>query len=53
MKIYMIQALDGDCFVIDFDNGKCIQFDGEHKLSPISLHPYQKNGAAIFQVAPS
>ena len=28
MKIYILKAKHGDCFVVDFNNGKCILIDG-------------------------
>ena len=28
LKIYILKAKHGDCFVVDFDNGKCILIDG-------------------------
>ena len=41
MKIHLVKAQDGDCFVLDFENGKCILIDGgydflfENSLEPL------------------
>ena len=40
MKIFLTKAQDGDCFVIDFENGKCILIDGGYDfLFDNSLKP--------------
>lgn len=31
MRIYTLQALGGDCFLIDFNNGRCVLIDGGYK----------------------
>ena len=33
MIIYLTKAKDGDCFVIDFENGKCILIDGGYNIT--------------------
>lgn len=33
MKIHVLQALRGDCIIVDFENGKCVLIDGGYKAN--------------------
>ena len=33
MRIYLLKALAGDCFLLDFNNGSCVLIDGGYKTT--------------------